>query len=296
MKEIYVNQEILTCKATDRFAAQHAVNAVISRREYLINGQWTTNTPSARPEGSRIVFDSVSSLRQAKDMYGAWRDISAMKAFTPEFPNVIMQRLANARKAQEPVTCFVPWGVRPERSFGEPEMIVLRQMQTLQETLENRKIPTQIMIMPADLYATEVNNQVGNEQAAAYFDKVTQTARDAFGFSVAPWSQIREENWNAYQTRAAELTINELHTILTAHKIREAKQAAERRSGHNTREAIEKAAYAYLRERICEAEIVEAIYAPVKVSAVPKNKDNEVDRDLPRLYIVPAEQQFPWLK
>lgn len=110
------------------------------------------------------------------------------------------------------------------------------------------------------------------------------------------WSEIKKENKDLYDKRAQELTISEIEKILSPTKILEAKKAAERRSGYTDPSRIEEAAYAYLRERIIEAEIIEQKYKPIKVSAVPKNKDNEVDRDLPRIYILPDWWEFPWLK
>jgi cytochrome c-type biogenesis protein CcmH/NrfG len=149
--------------------------------------------------------------------------------------------------------------------------------------------------MPADLYATEVNRQVSAQEADKYFAQVRKGA-EAEGFLVRPWSQIRKENEKAYRERSSELTEDAIVSLLTPQKLTEAERAARKRSGYIDRNSIHLAALAYLRERICEAEIIEKTYQPIKVSAVAKNKDNGVDRALPRVYILPDEYQFPWIK
>jgi hypothetical protein len=150
--------------------------------------------------------------------------------------------------------------------------------------------------MPADIYATEVNNQVDLNKARAYFENVTQVSIESFGFQVKAWSEIRAENIGQYLRRKAELDVDALKQMLTPIKVYEAVSVSKRRSGYSDPKEIEQAALAYLRERVCEAEIIEEVYTPIKVSAVAKNKDNGVDRDLPRLYIIPDQEQFPWLK
>jgi hypothetical protein len=149
--------------------------------------------------------------------------------------------------------------------------------------------------MPADLYATEINNQVASEQADSYFRTVTEEA-EIRGFTAIPWSAIRQAHIELYTQRSSELTTENIQKLLSANKIVKAFDAAGRRSGYTERTKIQNAAFAYLRERICEAEMIESIYAPIKVSVVPKNKDNEVDRNLPRVYLIPPAVQLPWLK
>lgn len=295
---IRIDQQLLDKPGIDRFALQTTLTGVMSGREYLMGGQWSIEKPSSRPDGERIVFDSIDQFRAARDTYFAWLDINLLRqdAFRPVYPDAIMQRLLEARINADPVLLFVPWGVRPGGSFGQSEISVLERIKKFQDGLTRRNIPSQVLIMPADLYATEVNNQVGDEQVVDYFGKVATAARESFRFAVKPWSTIRTENWQTYQARAQELTPSTIRALLTPYKIQEAIAAAKRRSGYEAAEDIRSAAFRYLRERVCEAEIVETKYKPIKVSAVPKNKDAEVDRDLPRLYIIPSNQQFPWLK
>jgi len=240
--------------------------------------------------------ETISPKEKGKYMYYVWQEIAKMQITNPEYPDVSLARLTTARETSVPVTLFIPWGVRPEGKFGSSEIAVLDKLKLLQDVLKGKGIPVDILIMPADLYATEVNNQVDGGQTSIYFEQVAEVAKTEFDFNVKPWSEIRLENWETYQTRSNQLTVEKIDELLTNRKISEAIGAATRRSGYSSQEDIMKAAYAYLRERICEAEIIESQYKPIKVSCVPKNKDNEIDINLPRLYIIPYEQQLPWLK
>jgi hypothetical protein len=280
----------------NNFALQGVYKGVGVQYEYKIDNQWSSERPTQKPEGRRVVFEGIDQFRAAKDTYFAWQDISALQnpLLKPERPEEVLKRLLKARMGDS-VTLFVPWGVRISGEFGPSEEFVLDRMAGLQNSLLQRKISSQIFLMPADLYATEVNNQVRPDDAQNYFRVVKKEAEDR-NMQVKSWSEIRSENWETYLRRSNELSEEEIIKLLSPAKVREAVGAASRRSGYSSQEAIAKAAFAYLRERICEAEIVEDRYQPIKVSAVAKNKDNGVDRELPRIYIVPDLFQFPWLK
>lgn len=294
-RQININQNIIRSSGINRFAFQ-AVTTPGTNREYLVQGAWSQDLPTQKPEGTRIVFPSIDQFRAARDSYFAWQDIENLKGpFNPEFPDVIIARLLKARATEEPLVLFVPWGVRPIGNLGQNEIRVMDRLQILKEILARKGINPDVLLMPADLYATEVNNQVNPDRAQAYFKQVTDTAI-SYNFRVKPWSIIRSENIEMYLSLRETLTEEEIRKLLTGHKVSEAITAARRRSGYDRQEDIESAAFAYLRERIAEAKIVEKIYEPIKVSAVAKNKDNEVDMNLPRLYIIPESEQFPWLK
>lgn len=308
-KEIRINEKIIKRRKPDDFAVQKILKYLGAAYEYKVAGEWVNGQPNQKPEEKRIVFKDTERLRVGLDVYFAWQYISQMKAYDPVFPEKTIQRLLNARQDtfmpsmatvdRPSLTLFVPWGVRPKGEFGDPEIAVMEKIKQLKMTLRKRGMTnTEALIMPADLYATEINRQVDNETATRYFNEVAYQARIS-GFPVLPWSEIRQRNILIYQKKSAELTNEKVINILGVNIIKEALEAAERRSGYDSQEDIEKAAFAYLRERICEAEIIETAlgrYNVIKVSAVGKNKDNGVDRELPRIYILPPELQFPWLK
>lgn len=291
---VRVDQRIINKNNPDNFALQRIFKELGVGYEYLVGNSWTAGAPVQKPEGKRIIFDDVDRFRAARDVYFAWQDLTVLKVDSPVKPEVIIQRLIKSRATKETLILFVPWGMRTE---GQPELekIAMRRIQSVEEKLRTRGINAQTLIMPADLYATEVNNQVSRETAEQYFPFITQIAIGQ-GFKIKPWSEIRAENAQIYTKLAAQLTPEEIRNLLKQGVITRALDAASRRSGYFSESDIERSAFAYLRERICEAEIVEDIYKPVKVSVVSKSKDTGVDRDLPRLYIIPENLQFPWLK
>lgn len=292
---VRIDQQTINKYKPDGFALPQVLKRVGVSREYKINGEWAVDKPNARPEATRIIFDSREQFRIARDIYFAWKDLVTQKEDNPVKPEEIIERLLQSRKTGKPVMLFVPWGVRPQGRLGGSEIKALNQVQNMQQVLQRRNISAQVLIMPADLYATEVNRQVDIIQTTEYFEQVTSLSL-LKGFLVKPWSEIRGKNIFTYRQRASELTPQGLESIFKPAKIEEAIAAAARRSGYQSKYEIQQAAFAYLRERVCEAEIIESIYKPIKLSAVSKNKDNNVDRDLPRLYILPNELLFPWLK
>lgn len=298
-KFVKINLKLINNGRPD-FGSSQVIKGVGARREYKIDGQWIPGSPTKRPDETQIIFD-LEDFRAAKDAYAAWQKVDFFqrtqkeKPELAERPDEVIRRLLVARLYQTPLTLFTPWGVRPNGEFGEKELRVLDRLREFQMFLQERSIKGKVMIMPADLYATQINNNVDTNQASNYFSTVRNAALDR-SFDAKSWSEIKKENKVLYDKLAQELTISEIEKILSPTKILEAKKAAERRSGYTDPSRIEEAAYAYLKERIIEAVIIEKQYTPIKVSAVPKNKDNEVDRDLPRIYIFPDWWELPWLK
>ena len=295
-RPIIIDTKIIDKNKPDRFALKAVYKDSAVAYQYKIDDQWTAEKPKQKPEGTRVVFDSAEQFRAAKDTYFAWQDIMDMKndSLKPEKTEEALRRFMQGRTG-DTLTLFVPWGVRIEGEMGKSEEFVLDRIKEIKDKLQARNIKTDVLLMPADLYATEVNSQVSSDAASRYFAEVREIA-ETKGFTVKPWSEIRAENQSVYNERASQLSEDAIRDLLPAAKISAALGAATRRSGQTDEEAIKKAAFAYLRERICEAEIVEEQYQPIKVSTVAKNKDNLIDRDLPRLYLMPDEYQFPWLK
>lgn len=290
----------------NKFALKQSIKNSGALLQIRTDNTWSSEPPEGKTavEEKRILFPGIAEFSTARDTYSAWTDLEVLQTQDrtsdqprekPERPEAIFERLLEARKTGTPVTLFVPWGARPTGSFGESEITVLNRLANLKEMLLRRKISSSLLLMPADLYATEINNQVASEQADSYFRTVTEEA-EIRGFTAIPWSAIRQAHIELYTQRSSELTTENIQKLLSANKIVKAFDAAGRRSGYTERTKIQNAAFAYLRERICEAEMIESIYAPIKVSVVPKNKDNEVDRNLPRVYLIPPAVQLPWLK
>lgn len=257
-----------TTQLTDRFAMLQLFKMFDMWEEFKVNGEWTAGVPGGKVEEKRIAFPDTTQLTAAKDAYFNWQTMAERKVDSPVNPEEIFKRLAMPRignmimelfaaprwwlgdEYPASTTLFVPWGVRPEGKFGRSEIEVLNLIQSLRDCIRRNRTGANVLLMPADLYATEVNNQVEPKKAQAYFSQVAQQAKTR-GFEVKPWSEIRSENQGRYQERAIELTQDELIRVLGREYVEEAVETARRRSGYRKEKDIVNAALAYLKERIC---------------------------------------------
>jgi len=283
-----VNLKSLKNPRIDQYALQQVLKLVGATREYLVGDKWL-KTVSQRPDAARVTFPDIFSFRKAREGYFAWLELNQLSGREkPEFPEKIIERLmVAAYNPSQPLIFFIPWGYRPYGEFGPKEVNAMDRITLAANTVGQRQIPLKVLLMPADVYAVEINGEdlINVEK---YFTCVTQAA-SLRGFEVVPWSQIRLDNFDWYSTLRKFYTNDQIERLLPLFVINSAIKAAQRRNRSN------KEAYDYLRERLCEATIIEEIYKPVKLSMVAKNKDNGVDLNLPRLYLIPESLQFPWL-
>ncbi|MEK9143510.1 MAG: hypothetical protein AAB481_02700, partial [Patescibacteria group bacterium] len=156
--------------------------------------------------------------------------------------------------------------------------------------------PNAVLIMPADVYAIEINGD-NPDRVTTYFSEIRVAAND-LGFSVQPWSAIREQNLDLYEEIlqwecSPEALFRSTPKALWYDGLF---PAALSRNSALGEDAVHQSAFRYLQERIVEARVIEAVYTPIKLSMVSKQKDDIVDRELPRVYILEKELKFPWLK
>lgn len=311
-----INKQIVDRYNLDPFAVQEISSRSGVDYEYRVDGQWSLGPPTGKPDGKRAVFPeifwmtSAENLKIAKATYLAWDSLTSASVEKPVNKEQIINRFMEPQVyplltrvlgeklywsgMKYETTLFVPWGVRPQGQFGEPEMAVLDRIKSVRDGLRQKSINARVLLMPADAYATEVNQQVSQDQANNYFARVTQEAEQR-SFKVEPWSMIRGTFPEEYRKLTQGLTIDRIKELIPWQVVEEAFKAAARRSGFTSQQDIQDAAFRYLRERLAEAAIIEKRYKPIKLSAVAKYKDNFVDRDLPRVYVIPRELQFPWL-
>ena len=231
-------------------------------------------------------------IKYPQNAEAAWQATKPWLTETPLYTGDILSRLA-ASSPRKPLTLFIPWGVRPEGKFGDKELRALDTIKKYQSLLQTFSIPSTVLLMPADIYATEVNNYQ-NDSANAYFTTVTKAAEQR-NFQVSPWSDIRRANRRMYdRILQGEASLEALWKTTPKSLWQSLLRAAERRSRQDPND-VAKAAFDYLKERVAEARIIDAIYKPIKVSMVSPKKDDIVDRDLARLYILPRELRFPWM-
>lgn len=226
----------------------------------------------------------------------AWEYTLRASTESPVYGGIIIDRFARCLK-ESPVTLFVPWGASPTRTTANNyDQTALNRIEQFSRILAMCDVPNDVLIMPADVYAIEINGDDLN-RVAQYFSSVRSKA-ERFGFSVIPWSTIREQNWDLYENTvrwecSPEVLWRSTPKALWYDGLLPAALSRNAGRGEN---AIRQSAFRYLQERIAEARIIEAAYAPVKLSMVSKQKDDIVDRELPRVYILDKNWRFPWLK
>lgn len=285
-KEVRISLPVLS--QLDQFAAQQIVMRMGGTREYRFSDLWQDTNPGKRPDATRIRMD-LESFRKGRSVYQLWIELTSMFTYTPVFPEQIIDRLLTST----PVTLFIPWGVRDNNQLGTRELAAMDRIDSIKRSLEEKNIPNRILVMPADLYAKVVNQKIPTDIVHDYFESVSQEAKNR-GYLVWSWSEIRNQNILRYNQLAQEFSNKRISEILSPAVVYKAYKAAQKNSGYLKEQDILNSSFSYLRERICEAIIVEETLRPIKVSMAPKNKDNDVDISLPRLYIVPEKLVLPW--
>lgn len=236
-------------------------------------------------------FDKELSS-QPEPVQSCWKLINQSSVEKPLYRTDIVNRLNAAYTTNSPLYLFTPWGMNPTAEFSQKEKTGLTILSQWQRSFDINQIPTQVILMPADLYATEVNQSQTNYQN--YLLRLTGKATN-LGFNVIPWSTIRQENISTYQAKKRYFTPELINRIFSQKILLKAVEASRIRSGNIKETQIRQSVLAYIQERLAETEIIETIFKPVKISMVSPTKDI-FDLNLPRIYVVPTQNRFPWLK
>ena len=192
-------------------------------------------------------------------------------------------------RADEP-RLFTPWGPRyhwRERGVeicpDDKEVGVLiffsRLIGAWQQNMPGKKFDW--LFLGADLYGTRING-LPEEPVSAYFGSLRRWLGE-----ILPQAEFRL--WSEFDLLAQPLRERirpDLMNRLTFTVYNRASEVSAKMGGD---------AEDYLAERLTEAEIVETLYRPIKVSAVGRHKDDGVDGSLPRLYFLPETFWAPWL-
>lgn len=263
------------------------VNGIVRKKA------WENCRVGFAPIIDNIDEPSTKNVDNTYDIYSLLAKLYGESIYKPTFPEEITRRMIDCRSTGKPLTLFVPWGTRLEGKIG-PEPRVLDKILEIQTRMQQRGMNAQVLILPADIYATKIN-QVDPQWTVDYFTEIRMMA-EARGFDVVSWSQLKADNQNEYDTISGKLDEETIQETISPYAIKGALLAAARRSGYNDPSDVRRAAFAYLRERICEGLMIDRLYKPIKLSCVSKKKDNDIDGPLPRMYMIPSELQFPWLK
>ena len=196
------------------------------------------------------------------------------------------------RLREKDITLFTPWGPRYswerrgvsiQESDREIEALnyLVALFFELQQNMPDKNF--RWVVLGADLYGTRINNLPMEVVANYYrgFEEWLHKIMPQAEFWL--WSQL-DNDAEEYRRRAK----TDLDKLVGRSIISRANQTA-RMMGRNS------SAKEYLIERLAEAMFIEQALKPVKISCVARHKDDEVDWQLPRLYLLPERLHAPWL-
>ena len=291
------------------------VKQKFASKEYKINGSWEKK-PAAGIRGTRLSMDSTN-LDRLLNTSKASQYLDQLEKKRSAKADKIIYKLIDTGFTPKTLTWFTPWGPRYKNSnpiinSDDPEVQTLIEMRSIFEKLKSLGYSQKLVLMPADVYATEVNSLDENfvsDYFASLNEKTTEILKDTIDVDFSTWSVMREENSGLYQELkekiSGEFVENESYfwdqnssngkdaiEINRIYKIfREFKKAVEVAKFFNPQNA-EGSAKKYCIERLVEGILVDQIYDPIKLSLVRKEKDI-LDGPLKRVYIV--KSMAPWL-
>jgi hypothetical protein len=254
-------------------------------REYYVDGEWLPE-PKGQVRGSRY-----STRPEVDDIAKTWRYIKEQSSQTPEKPDKILQQLAVARLKPEKLQLFTPWGPRYSKNRAnilesDPETATLRELREIADQFEEGGFCLEYLLMPADVYGIEING-LPEQFVKDYFTYLEDVAQRELGkITVKPWSEIRAES--PYENLRKDVEENFFNWVKQG-EYENAVQVARIMNPDDS----EQSAKRYCVERIVEANIINDLYDPIKISAVRKEKD-ALDGPLKRVYMV--ENKAPWMR
>lgn len=215
--------------------------------------------------------------------------------FLPRMKTARSVRIEDAvlpRLREQDINLFTPWG--PRYSW-QVRGTVIRESDKEVETLEflRKSLDELLRYMPAknfrwvflgaDLYGTRLNGLPG-EAMSNYFASLS-------GWLATLLPEVEFRLWSEFDEMAEpyrkQVRAN-FSQLVQAELLRRTTQTAQAMGkGSDPND--------YLTERLAEALLIEGLLKPIKVSCVMRHKDDHVDADLPRLYIVPEDLTAPWM-
>lgn len=209
-----------------------------------------------------------------------------------EYEHGVLARLHGYGCVGPEIILFTPWGPRYdcekrgiEIKPGDKEIETLNFLAALlakwQEKMPNKKFHW--IFLGADLYGTRINNLPENAVAEYFASLARWLAQILPEAEFRLWSEFDKEVGNSRRN----IWENFGDFVDSNLLIRAQKTAQAMGNGSDPK--------AYLVERITEAIFIEDTYRPIKISCVPKYKDDKVDWILPRLYLVPTHLHAPWM-
>ncbi len=214
---------------------------------------------------------------------------SLSRAVRPETPYEFISRLAPVQINEEKVVrrlpkalFFQPFGI-PKGGFNERCRRTVQFTKNIMRYLERYGVEPELLLMPADSYAIEINGY-----SPGVVDRFVQDMEEMCPAGKKPkttvvrWSKIREDNKRRYD----ELVRAFKPSDDLIDKLKE-------RAMRYSHVLGSKSAPRYASERFAEGIIIDETLQPIKISAANTDVD-ELDGPLPRIY--PAKMpRFSWL-
>lgn len=196
------------------------------------------------------------------------------------------------RLRQEKITLFTPWGPRynwghrgAEIFPGDKEIKVIDFLTILlddwQERMPDKKF--RWIFLGADLYGTRING-LSEVLVCQYFANLAEGLKEMMpNVEFRLWSEF-DQQAEVYRQKIKD----DFSSFVSRDLLFRAGQTAKAMGkGGNPVD--------YLTERLAEAMLVEEEFRPIKISCVARHKDDVVDYNLPRLYLLPSDLHAPWL-
>lgn len=220
-------------------------------------------------------------------------------------PVDILKRLKTGK-----VTLFQPWGFSysEDTSINPESLEALEEDLMIQMGLSSLGIDSKLIVTPADVYAGKINGyrsrliteyysnlrtalESASENVASRLEGLVSNVQPNFEFR--PYSALIKdfpELYNEAIKNAKAKAIQFFADYYISPEYQDARLAAKQFSLRDP----ERSAQEYIIERLAEAELVEKVFNPIKISLASQGKDT-FDENLPRIY-PKYVKSFPWLK
>lgn len=259
-----------------------------TREQYLVDGNWQ-DIPANGNTADKLYTLEYNDFIIGNDVLSAWNEINIREVQKPNRPDAVIQRMMQARTNNTNINLYVPWDIRTSGTSGI-EKKAMGQISDLKKVLGENSIDSNVIITPADIYASELLN-IKPEIINNYLAYLNELAEEN-GFICQPWSEIRAQNADIYSAQSISLQSNMDNLPATVYQ--ETADDIRRKSETANTANLSTTARAYLKEKRLEEEVIEQVYKPVRVSLTKSNKN--LNNGMPQICVIPEAEQYPWMK
>jgi len=196
------------------------------------------------------------------------------------------------RLREHNVNLFTPWGPRYSWESrggiirdGDKEVSTLKFLKVIWDQLSGN-MPDKSLhwtFLGADLYGTRLNG-LPEDVVGEYFASLS-------GWLSQILPEVEFRLWSKYDSTAQPYR----QRVTSSFELHVGPELLRRTSQTAHTMGRDGDPKAYLVERLAEAMLIEDLLHPIKISCVRRHKDDQVDANLPRLYVVPESLTAPWM-